>query len=441
MRVTARGREEVLLTAIDELTRQLRRRLGESLASIARTDPPFAQYTTSSLEALRLLGLGQAAWGNAEMGQAERCFREALQRDPHFAAARGALGLVLIQFTKQTDEGRKQLAQALAEAGDVSPRESAHLRALNKQFVSGDLEGALEDYRFMRDLYPDALVPYNNSGRILEQLGRFGEAADMFERAHGIDPANPIPLWNAWFLNVHRLKDAAVALRDARALLSLLPDSANAAHAVGWSLIMRRKFTEAEEAMRAALELDREHRYALPNLGHLLLRRGAAAEAVSTYRRVVKQAGPDLEASAHATLCLSLALEAAGQRDEARRVGTGLASAYLALRRKAALSIEGEAFLAVVQAAAGQRDEAGTRAARLEGRATSVDAQYHLARVYALLGEPDRAAAWLERAFASGHGDPFLILVNPPLAALRDHPVVDRLLAPEPGTGAKPATR
>jgi len=44
--VVAQGREQVLLTAIDALTRDLRQRLGESLDSIARTDPPFTQYTT-----------------------------------------------------------------------------------------------------------------------------------------------------------------------------------------------------------------------------------------------------------------------------------------------------------------------------------------------------------------------------------------------------------
>jgi hypothetical protein len=90
LRVTARGREEVLLSSIDELTQRLRRRLGESLASIARTDPPFAQYTTSSLEALSLLDVGRRAWAVGDHGKAERSFREALRRDPRFAAARGS---------------------------------------------------------------------------------------------------------------------------------------------------------------------------------------------------------------------------------------------------------------------------------------------------------------------------------------------------------------
>jgi tetratricopeptide (TPR) repeat protein len=193
VRVTARGHEEVLLSSIDKLTSQLRGRLGESMASIARTDPPFAQYTTSSLEALQLLGLGVKARDASDLAKAERYWDQALKLDPPFAAARASLGLILIQFLNRPDEGRKMLAEALREEGKVSEREYLHLRALNKQFVTKDLQGALDDYRFISELYPDMFQPYNNSGRILQDLGRFRDAAAMFERAHKTDRAARCP--------------------------------------------------------------------------------------------------------------------------------------------------------------------------------------------------------------------------------------------------------
>ena len=195
--VIVRGREQVLLTAIDELTRELRRRLGESLASIARVDPPLVQYTTSSVEALELAALGTRSRERTDYAKAERYFRQALQHDSSFAAARAGLGLVLLQFLDRPEEGKKELAQALADADEVSQREHLHLRALNRQYVTEDLPGALDDYRFMSELYPDMFQPYNNSGRILERLGRPGDAAAMYEQAHQADPRNPVPLWNA----------------------------------------------------------------------------------------------------------------------------------------------------------------------------------------------------------------------------------------------------
>ncbi len=188
LRETARGREEVLLHTIDRLTRKLRSRLGESLASLSRTNPPFAQYTTSSLEALHLLGLGQRAWEAGDFAKAERSFEGALKLDPGFATARGSLGLLLIQFLNRPEEGRKMLAQALQEEGNVSAREHLPLQAVNKQFVTGDLQGALDDYRFISELYPDLMPPYNNSGRILQTLGRYDEAAAMYEEAAKTGP-------------------------------------------------------------------------------------------------------------------------------------------------------------------------------------------------------------------------------------------------------------
>ena len=122
IRLTAQGREEVLLETIDALTRRVRRGLGESLRSIAETDPPLVQYTTSSWEAQRLLALGSKEWAAGRALEAERCFRLALEEDPHFATARGSLGLLWIQFLGKPEEGRQMLTRALEDASEVSRR-------------------------------------------------------------------------------------------------------------------------------------------------------------------------------------------------------------------------------------------------------------------------------------------------------------------------------
>ena len=111
---------------------------------------------------------------------------------PH--AARGAADSRRTTFLGRPEEGRKELARALADCGEVSKREYLDIRAVNKQFVAGDLPGALEDYGFISELYPDMMQPYNNSGRILEALGRLPEAAAMYDRAHEKDPNAVVPL-------------------------------------------------------------------------------------------------------------------------------------------------------------------------------------------------------------------------------------------------------
>jgi serine/threonine-protein kinase len=430
VRVTARGREEVLLSAIDELTRALRRRLGESLASIDDTDPPFAEYTTSSLEALQMLEAGTRAWGEADHAAAERAFRAALEHDPHFATARGALGLLLIQFLGRPDEGRRMLARALHEGGDVSEREHLHLQAVHRQFVSGDLQGALEDYRFISELYPDYLVPYNNSGRILLELGRYEEARVMFEEARRVDPQSPVPLWNLWSLAVQHQRDPQRAEAIARALVELLPGNPHAEHALAWSLLAQRRFEEAEEGMKAVLALEPSHPMALANLGHLLMRRGAAEQAVELYRRALEAArDTDREDQEHLALCLGLALDAAGRREEARRTLTEAEGRFRARTGDAAGAPGNRAVRAALLAAAGEEGAARALLDETPPPAGSPAALHLLlARARALLGDDSIAIEQVKAAVAAGYGDPYMILVDPALAPVRE--AVEPLVRP-----------
>ena len=428
---SAQGREQVLLTAIDRLTRDLRERLGESLDSIARSDPPFTQYTTSSLEALDLLAVAARAASRGDFDKAERSYGEALRYDPKFAAARASRGLLLIQFLGRPEEGKAELARALLDSDEVSKREHLHIRVLNKQFVAGDLPGALEDYRFISELYPDMMQPYNNAGRILAALGRFREAAAMYDRAHEKDPNASVPLWNAYFLRVGGLRDPPGAERVARALVALQPDLANAAHALAWSFVMQRRFVEAEEGMRATLKLDPENPYALPNLAHLLLRRGAAAEAVAVYRRldrVGEEARKQMSPS-HDALCLGLALRAAGRGAEAAAAMRMAAGAVRSRSSRKALDPVDEATRAALLAGAGETVGPRARLARVEelGKPEGATAAW-LARAYATLGETDRAAALYEHAVLTGYDDPYYVLIDPSLAPIRDRPEIDRLV-------------
>ncbi len=426
--VAARGREEVLVSAIDELTRRLRERLGESLESIARRDAPLVRYTTSSLEALELAALGLRASARTDHAKAERCYREALQHDPHFAMARAALGLVLLQFRGRPEEGKKELARALADADAISPREHLHLRALNRQYVTEDLPGALDDYRFMSELYPDMFQPYNNSGRILEKLGRFEDAEAMYGRARQADPRSAVPLWNTYYLCAGPLRDPGKAEAAARALVALDPGVANAQHALGWSLVMERRFAEAEEQMKATLRMAPSLPRARANLAHLQLRRGALEEAIAGYRGL-SSAVPSASAE-HDALCLGLALRAAGRRAEATAATLPAAETMKARGRRSPLDAGDEGLLAALLAVAGRTAEARAALARAgRGGERPGPNTLWLARGYAAVGEDDRAAALVESTLAAGiENDPYMVLVDPSFAAIRDRPEVDRLL-------------
>jgi len=286
----------------------------------------------------------------------------------------------------------------------------------------------------MSELYPDMFQPYNNSGRILQKLGRNAEAAAMYDRAHQADPRNPVPLWNTYFLSAGPLRDPPRAEAAARALVALDPDVPNTRHVLAWSLVMERRFDAAEAAMRETLKLDPSHAWALPNLAHLQLRRGAAEEALATYRRLGPKAGKE-----HDALCLALALRAAGHETEAASVARAAAEEMGRRARRNPPDAGDEALQAALLAVAGRTANARALLAHAEGaRDPDGGDTLWLARAHAMLGEPDQAAALAEQALAAGADDPYFILIDPSLAPIRDRPEIDRLL---PSGGASDASR
>jgi tetratricopeptide (TPR) repeat protein len=426
IRLTAKGRDQVLLESIDTLTRQVRRRLGESLRSIAETDPPLVQYTTSSWEALQLYSTGMQEWAAGRMDEAARSFELAIDKDPQFAMARGSLGLVYIQFFGREEDGRQLLHQALEDASEVSQREFLHLRAVHRQFVEGDPDAALADYSLMSRLYPDAVAPYNNSGRILQDLGRYDDAARMYRRAAEVDPRSPYPLFNLWYVLNMKQAQPVEAEKVARSLLELLPDSPWARHDLAWSLVSQRRFEEGEAWMRAVLDVDPRNGYALSNLAHLLYRRGAFAEAAAIYRENFERshASDEIGTDNFDSLCLGLALQGMGRDGEARQVLESEIADNRARLEAGRLMIRQGCLLA----ASGRTAEAMGFARDLEAADPAVPGRLlALAETLALAGEREGAIAALERAFDAGYDDRYYVLVDPALAGLADHPAIDRL--------------
>jgi tetratricopeptide (TPR) repeat protein len=427
--VTSNGREEVLLNGIDALTRVVRERLGESLQSIQKTDPRYAEFATPSIEAQQFLKIGGEALAASDVPRAARAFEQALQHDPKYPAALVSLGLLYIEFLNRPEDGRRMLAQALENSSKVSEREHFMLQAVHKQFVTNDPAGALEDYRFVSSLHPDMFQPHNNSGRILMSIGRYPEAVEAFERARALDPRHTVPLWNLWDLKLNRLNDPLGAEKHAQALAQLQPENGWIRHVVAWTDVALGRFEQAERGMREVLDTLPLHAYALPNLGHLLMHRDAAAEAAAVYRDLLAKArARQINVStADTALFLGLALAADGRQPEARQAYEAeidsLVPATAKVRNPYNL-----ATLSSLYAAAGRRREAARVAAELLPKfAENPWILYTLARTHALLGELDAAADLLRRSRAAGYDQPYFVLVDPALRALKDHPVISEI--------------
>jgi tetratricopeptide (TPR) repeat protein len=244
----------------------------------------------------------------------------------------------------------------------------------------------------------------------------------MFERAHKVAPRSTVPLWNLYFHSMKHHHGPATAEWAARTLVTLLPDHAHANHAVAWSLVAQRRFQEAEEEIQATLALDPFHAFALPNLGHLQLRRGAAAMAVTTYRRVLSgvRDGSIKTGTTHLMLCLSLALLAAGKKNEAQQILFEAAEEIVARGQEAPLDAGDQGAQATGLAIAGRRNEASQVLEQISpDDLSSPSSHVWLARAWAVLGDRQKAMSYLDEAFSAGYDDPYLFLIDPTLEALR----------------------
>jgi len=416
LRVAVEGREAVLLEAVDDLARQLRKALGESLASIEETDLPIGQHTTSSWEALQSMTRAHRLWQEGRYRESAVLFERATEQDPQFMAARGSLGLLKIQFLGEPEAGKQLLREALELSDNVTEVERLMVAAVNKEFVDGDLEGALSDYEKILDIYPGTPSAMNNKGQTLFRLQRYREALAVFNAAHELWPTSSYPLWAIARIQLFVERNAVGCEEAMQKIVDLYPDSSSALHLLAWSYVGQQRFDKAEAGMRRVLELEPRHRLALPNLAHVLLRQGRAAEAVPVYRQVLDgvESQSDPGTVTWNTLTLALALRAAGDTDEAERL--------LAERIDETLQDADDFDLALLQAALGRREQAAAWVAKTDAETVPADRLIRFAEVLTLIGHSDEALDALERAAAAGQADVFFWPIVPALAGLRDEP-------------------
>jgi len=425
IRVTALGKEEVLLHAIDDLARKVRSHLGESIGSIEKADEPVVKVTTSSWEALQYLAMGQERRRAGQFKEAEKYYNLAIEKDPHFASAKGSLGLILIQFLNQKEKGQEMLREALQDAEGLPQQEYLMIKAVNKWYVDEDFNGALEEYRLVRDLYPDLWTAYNNPGVILRELGQFDEAITMFEKAAELAPRASTPLANLWFTHLNYKKNPPAAEEIGKRLIELGPEIAYCHHFYGYSLAAQAKYEEALKAYRKTIEIDPKHPYGRPNLAHLLLATGRAEDAIPHYRevRVLVSQGQIHGTYVSSSLDLAIAMTYAGDQETAEKVVAEGREEHFKTIEKSPPNVQLFLIIALLDVVGGDTDEAEQYVGK--AREVGISDPYstmHLAEYYALLGEKELAIETVRKALDMGYSDPYFPLIIPAFQSIRKDP-------------------
>jgi len=181
--------KEQVLKGLDKAASSLRRKMGESLASVQQFAKPLEQATTSSLEALQAYSLGHEAHQQMREDDAIPHLLKAVQLDPNFAVAYATLGTSYAN-TGKSAEGIAAIKKAYELRDRASDRERFYIEAHYFNTVNRDPEKALGVYAEWRKAYPHDTTPLVNSALANSAFGHYQAALDFAIEALRIDLHN-----------------------------------------------------------------------------------------------------------------------------------------------------------------------------------------------------------------------------------------------------------
>jgi serine/threonine protein kinase/tetratricopeptide (TPR) repeat protein len=211
---TANSKEEVL-KALGSASSQLRMKLGESLASIQKFDMPLEQATTSSLEALKALSLGDVQHNIGEDTAAIPFYQHAIELDPNFAMAYARLG-TCYGNTGQNELAEQNTQKAFELKDRASERERLYITS-HYYDTRGDIDKTIQAYQLFEQTYPRDSTPHTNLAGIYNNLGDFQRSVEEGLESIRLSPDT----WNGYgntasaYSGMGRFDDANAILQQA----------------------------------------------------------------------------------------------------------------------------------------------------------------------------------------------------------------------------------
>jgi Tfp pilus assembly protein PilF/TolB-like protein len=426
---------DALLTALDTVLLETRRRLGESPSEMADRRTPLPLVTTSSLEALSSYADGGRAWDKGDYRLANELWRRAIDLDTGFAMAYGALGQWHYQ-TNNREQGEHYFTEAFKRAGRLTEREYLRLRESAATY-RGQTDSAVAITGLLASRFPSVATWYNH-GTDLMTARRDSEAIVAFKTALGYDAKHVNSNINLATVSgrLSRWDDALRYYTRAGELDSTALYRGFINLEYGSALVMLGRLADAESVFtRMARRPQIESRASgLRSLGYLAFWRGRGDDAADFFRQATeasvqirapltelrnrmllattyREMGRDAEANDEITKAITLARAAAieptplswvvnlavksGRVADARAVSTLLQSR---VNPTNAADVAASAYVRSLLALAEQQPDSALRLARAAAQFLSPILRAVLeAEAYRELGQLDSARAAIER--------------------------------------------
>jgi serine/threonine protein kinase/tetratricopeptide (TPR) repeat protein len=287
IRVTVTGKDEVLMSAIDDLSRRIRKDLGESMQSIEKSDKSLAKVTTSSLAALEQYTLGREKHHSPQSWEEVMVFyKNAVEIDSTFATAYAAIGTVYNNLGR-TVEAKKYYEKSFEHIDNLTDRERYRIMAEYYNVVKDDPTRAMQIYTSFLEQYPDDSAARNNLGLTYAKLGRYDDAEATFRETLRIDPYHMVTYNNLVILytDLGRYDEAIEAGRECN---TVDPDYSVVYNFIGIAYGLQGQTEMAVESYRKCLSLDPDNYWSFYLLGDSYTTLGRYDEAVKEIERALR---------------------------------------------------------------------------------------------------------------------------------------------------------
>ncbi len=309
-----------ILDAVDRVSKQLRERIGESLRTL-RANPPLAEVTTGSLEALRKYSQAIRVQQDGDNPGAIALLEDAVAQDSSFAMAWRKLATMLTNAGVRPARAAEAFDRAFALRDRLTFRERKLTETSYYSDARGQSDSAVAALQSLLAEYPDDSWAHNNLGVMYETTGNNAEAERAYLRAAELEPENILAWGNIFTLRIGeaRFDSAAATLQVMKARFPPGPGM-DFRETLLW--LGRRDFDSAETRLRALVvryQGNAPWRDAfLNNLAGVLALRGKLGEADRALATLAEQRAGRGEASSALEAELARVVPVALYREDLR---------------------------------------------------------------------------------------------------------------------------
>jgi DNA-binding winged helix-turn-helix (wHTH) protein/tetratricopeptide (TPR) repeat protein len=184
--------QEQVLRQLGQVIVPLRRKLGESLASIQKFDTPIEQATTKSLPALKAYTDGDQKRAHSQDAESIPYYKMAIDLDPDFAIAYARLGAVYFNLEQEV-LASDYLKKAFERREHISEREKFYIQGHYYEDSAREMDKAIETYKLWTEVYPHDWIPFNNLCNGSVAIGNWEQAVAAGQHALQLNPSHAFP--------------------------------------------------------------------------------------------------------------------------------------------------------------------------------------------------------------------------------------------------------